>query len=682
MTRVLIVGPRNVERAVIDALYKQRALHIQDFTPPDGETVFKIGTPLDGADRASGLLIKLRAFKTALGLENVAPPDDKPRAADIEGKIEASVVALEMSITSAADERAKLEAEIAELKAKVEEMGPFEHLSVPLSLLSGYGSLVVFTGHVRPGFAGPLQGAVRHLDTIIGDDPNDVVAIFVDAESRDAAVKVLLDNGFQEVRVPRGTMSAAEEIQAAQTILNDPASGLAKKLESKQKELTTLKEKHAGFILAATELLEMEVERCETPLRAAVSPNTFVVDGYVPTSGVGEVRAAVEKAAGGRVHFESEDVPQIAPPTPHGHGSGGHGAEHRGQDAAQGPAAEDTPVALSNPKAAGAFEYLVRLISLPKYNEVDPTMMMFVVFPVFFGIMLGDIGYGAAVMFLGALGARQQNADLAAVGKLLRLGGFFSVIFGFMFGEFFGFEVFGSEPGPLKFWAHDLYVPALVGIVGGFNGYFPISRLHSVPMLLSATIWIGIIHIFFGMLLGFRNQLRAHGFKHALFAKGSWIVILVSGVLWMKAMTGVMFSGADLGSVVNDSSFLVGISIFVVGVVLLIKGEGGVGAVELPSLLGNILSYSRLLAIGLSGVAIALTANLPLEWAISDGGAVALAVGIPLAVLGHLLGVFLGILGPGLHALRLHYVEFFTKFYQGGGRAFAPLGREPKYVAL
>jgi V/A-type H+-transporting ATPase subunit I len=141
-----------------------------------------------------------------------------------------------------------------------------------------------------------------------------------------------------------------------------------------------------------------------------------------------------------------------------------------------------------------------------------------------------------------------------------------------------------------------------------------------------------------------------------------------------------MFSGSDLGSVTSDGSFLAGIAVFVVGIVLLIKGEGGVGAVELPSLLGNILSYSRLLAIGLSGVAIALTANLPLNWAVSEGSVLSYAVGIPLAVLGHLLGVFLGILGPGLHALRLHYVEFFTKFYQGGGRAFAPLGKEPKYV--
>src|SRR3990172_3686207 len=273
MGRVVIAGPRSLERKVVDVLYDQRALHIRDYTPPEGEQVFKLGSPLEGADRASGLLIKLRAFKAALGLEGARPTAELPRAADVLARVEASVVALEMSIISAADDKAKLEAEASELRAHIEELRPFESIPVPLSLLGGYGALAVFTGTARPGFEPALKACVRHLEVIRGEDPAGVAAVFVDKESRDAAVKVLLDHGFQEGRLPKGEMAAFEEVQAAETALTQ---SIEPKLEAKSKEILQLKLKHAPFILAAAELLEMaafeEVQAAETALTQSIEP--------------------------------------------------------------------------------------------------------------------------------------------------------------------------------------------------------------------------------------------------------------------------------------------------------------------------------------------------------------------------------------------------------------------------
>ena len=115
--------------------------------------------------------------------------------------------------SSAADDKAKLEAEATELKTRIAELDAFSALPLPLALLSGYEALAVFTGTIRPGFEDDLRKAVQQMDVVAGAEPETVLAIFVDRASREAALKVLLDHGFQELRVPKGQLAAFEETQ-------------------------------------------------------------------------------------------------------------------------------------------------------------------------------------------------------------------------------------------------------------------------------------------------------------------------------------------------------------------------------------------------------------------------------------------------------------------------------------
>jgi V/A-type H+-transporting ATPase subunit I len=180
-----------------------------------------------------------------------------------------------------------------------------------------------------------------------------------------------------------------------------------------------------------------------------------------------------------------------------------------------------------------------------------------------------------------------------------------------------------------------------------------------------------------GYVLGFVNEYRQHGLKHAVVAKVSWLLLLWGGVLVIVQILPPLTSGAAIGI---SPALLAGLAVAVVGFVLLIMGEGIIGIAELPTLLSNVLSYSRLLSIGISSAGIALAVN-KLSYALffSRGG-VFIIFGALMLIVGHAVNTALGILDSGLQSLRLHYVEFFTKFYSGGGTKYRPFGYERKYT--
>jgi V/A-type H+-transporting ATPase subunit I len=212
---------------------------------------------------------------------------------------------------------------------------------------------------------------------------------------------------------------------------------------------------------------------------------------------------------------------------------------------------------------------------------------------------------------------------------------------------------------------------------GHFEGLS--TYVFGIKDLLVLTCIIGVVHMTLGYLLGMRNEAVQHGLKTAILHKGCWLLLLLGGVAMVWYVFPLMMAGTIGAISVTDPLFIAGAAMLVFGLILLLMGEGPIGILEIPGLMSNTLSYTRLLAVGLSSVGIAFAINT-IVGMLAEAGAIGVVGAIVVFIIGHTVNLALGIIAPGLHALRLHYVEFFQKFYKGGGRIYDPFGYLRKYT--
>jgi len=156
--------------------------------------------------------------------------------------------------------------------------------------------------------------------------------------------------------------------------------------------------------------------------------------------------------------------------------------------------------------------------------------------------------------------------------------------------------------------------------------------------------------------------MRAHGLSKAIFEKGSWFVLQIGVALLTLSSFKIIILPTMIGYI-----------FIILSIIMLLKGEGIKGIIELPGIFTNILSYARLMAIGLSSVSLALLINESAAGLFQKGG-FSILIAVLLLIVGHVFNIVLGIFGSFLHSLRLHYVEFFGKFFVGGAEKYRPFG--------
>ncbi len=333
---------------------------------------------------------------------------------------------------------------------------------------------------------------------------------------------------------------------------------------------------------------------------------------------------------------------------------------------------ENVPVSLSLPKVFRPLSLLVEMFGLPPYRSFDPTPYLHINFYLFFGICFSDVGYGLMLIAtsLYLIKRTKQYQGVADFGRILLGGGISTVIFGALLGSWFG----------------DLYMEKYLGennLLLRLQSFFvvldPISK--TIYALLIALL-IGILNQFFGIALRMYGTIR----------KGDWKSAVFDGFFWYLTLPGLLILVSKLFIDTPQTLFRTGLALFGAGALGLILTQGRdlknpvarilggmvslygiVGSYGITAFIGDVLSYCRLLALGLTTSIVGTTFNM-LGGLLKDIPYAGFFCFILIVVVGHLFNFVISLLGAFVHSMRLIFVEFFGRFYDAGARPFQPLG--------
>lgn len=336
---------------------------------------------------------------------------------------------------------------------------------------------------------------------------------------------------------------------------------------------------------------------------------TFEIEGYIPESRWKEFKSKIYDKFGNKILILKSE------------------------------ADENAPVLRKNPRLVKPFETITNMIQLPVYGSVDPTLLIFILFPFFWGFMVGDMGYALSIMIIAFLlrkkFIKQQNQSLQNLSEMFIISSIWAFGFGIIYGEIFG------DLGEHLLHIHPLF-----------------DRYHYVQELLLITVALGYIIIMGGMGLGYYNNKKINRSHEA----NSTLLLLF---IWIA--TGIIV----LSFLILPDIVIIMVAIFLLIILIitgiLIKMEGIAGIIHIIEKFSNILSFMRLMAIGLVGAWMGFVANfIGLEF---------YPIGIIFAIPLHLINLIILILSPSIHAMRLNVYEIFTQFVVEGGTKYRPFGQ-------
>jgi len=335
---------------------------------------------------------------------------------------------------------------------------------------------------------------------------------------------------------------------------------------------------------------------------------------------------------------------------------------------------DDIPVALANNKFVEPFESITELYGIPKYKEFDPTPLFAPFYFIFFGMCLSDAGYGLVIAVLSywALAKFKFEGTVKKFFRLFFLGGLSTFIMGAIMGSWMG-DALNYFPENILF-----IKTFLIDTIALLD---PIKN--PMPLLL-ISLSLGVIQIYTGIIIKFIANVKENKIKTGLMDQGSWL-LLISGLLLFIIASAI----SSLAGFINITKYIIWAGLLSIVITqgrsnknIILKAAGGVLSLyDTIGYFSDILSYSRLFALGLSTAVLAVVVN-NFVMLFKDIPFVGIILAALVFLIGHLFNLVISGMGAFIHSTRLQYVEYFTKFYEGGGTPFRPFKLITKYIKV
>ena len=525
------------------------------------------------------------------------------------------------------DELGKLENEETRLRGSAQSLKPYEDFDAPLGFLKELDETSYFLGSVASQYEETLNIELNdcYLEIISKDNHDTYFFALTNRDSTNAVEEVLRAFGFtpfkfEEEEIPLKLIQDYNErisiIEANKFLLKETLAGYDDELK---------------IIHCAYEYYNNLVSRKTISSNFLKTESTTLIQGWVPINLNEKLITIATDVLCDDYYLNFEEVKEEE--------------------------IDDVPILLENNDLNSSFEAVTGMYSLPKYNYIDPTPLLTPFYLIFFGMMVADAGYGL-LMLIGTLLALKFfhfNPETKKMIKFFMYLSFPTITFGLMYGSVFG----------------DLIK---------FTGLIDTNK--DVMTILVMSLVFGVIQIFFGLGIKAFVLIRMGKPLEAFMDVGSWAITLLSlggmgagSMLDIPTLKTICTAGAIIGAL---------LIIFTQGRHVKSKaGKIGQGLYELygiTSYLGDLVSYTRLMAIGLSGGSIAGAINTIIK--MLPGPIGVFIIGPLLFVIFQTVNLLLSLLSGYVHSLRLTYVEYFSKFYEGGGRAFKPFEANNKYINL